>query len=189
VNGKIYAHPSHADTVLVINTKPDIDNDARCYELPIEKAEYDTDTRKNYKWLGGSIGADGNIYCPACDTSAVLKIDTQTEKCTTFGFTGKLKNKWQGGILGRDGCVYCIPASGHHVLRIATNPNCDNAVQLLGDLPVHKDKWQGGHQGKDGSLYFIPENGYRVLKVTPPEQPPSVIDGKLPEDDVEIEML
>lgn len=91
VNGKIYAHPSHADTVLVIDTNPD--NRRVCYQLPIQKASYDKDMRQNYKWLGGCVGADGNIYCPACDTSAVLKIDVTTEECTTFSFTGSLKNK------------------------------------------------------------------------------------------------
>jgi hypothetical protein len=191
-NGKIYAHPSHApDSVLVINTNPDDHKEDPCSELPIKRAEYDKDIRINYKWLGGAIGADGNIYCPACDTSSVLKIDTQTEECTTFGFVGTLKNKWQGGILGRDDCIYCIPASGHHVLRIFTSPDIvgENPIQLIGQMPVHKDKWQGGHVGKDGALYFIPENGYRVLKVTPPNAPPSLVNGKLPEGDVKIEMM
>jgi hypothetical protein len=196
VRGKLYAHPSHADTVLVIDTTTSNNNindnvaaynDDRCTELPIERATYDVDTRNNYKWLGGSIGVDGNIYCPACDTSSILKIDTQTNKVTTFGFAGTDKNKWQGGILGRDGCVYCIPASGRQVLRISTAG--DNAVQLIGDLPAYKDKWQGGHAGLDGSLYFIPENGFRVLKVTPPKEPPLVIDGQLPENDVVIEYV
>jgi hypothetical protein len=46
-----------------------------------------------------------------------------------------------------------------------------------------------GAVGKDGSLYFIPENGYRVMRVTPPQQPPKIVDGKLPEDDVLIELM
>ena len=62
-------------------------------------------------------------------------------------------------------------------------------MQLLGDLPVHKDKWQGGYEGKDGCLYFIPENGYRVMKVIPPLKPPKLVDGKLPDNDVTIEMM
>ena len=61
-NGKIYAHPSHADTVLVIDTS--MESKGSLSELPIHRAEYDRDTRQNYKWLGGTIGADGNIYCP-----------------------------------------------------------------------------------------------------------------------------
>ena len=190
VNGKIYAHPSHADTVLVVDTN----RHGVCSELPICRADYDKDTRKNYKWLGGSVGADGNIYCPACDTSAVLKIDTKTDECTTFGFAGTDKNKWQGGLRSsRDGCVYCIPANGKHVLRIYTNPLPEGVyeapIQLVGDLPPHKDKWQGGSEGKDGCLYFVPENGYRILKVTPPEKPPPIVDGKLPEHDIKIEFL
>jgi hypothetical protein len=43
--------------------------------------------------------------------------------------------------------------------------------------------------GKDGSLYFIPENGYRVMRVTPPEKPPTIVDGKLPDNDVQIELM
>ena len=173
-HGKIYAHPSHADTLLMIDTnnisdegEPDIK------ELTIHKASYDTDDRKNYKWLGGGIGIDGNIYCPACDTSAVLKVDVTTDHCRTFGYAGSAKNKWQGAVLSktRDGCLYCIPASGTQILRIPTHPDTlesndsdKEVVQLLGDLPVHKDKWQGGYEGLDGCLYFIPENGYRVMK-------------------------
>lgn len=192
-NGKIYAHPSHADdTVLVINTNADCPRDKICEELQIKRAEYDQDPRKNYKWLGGAFGADGHIYCPACDTSSILKIDTETEECTTFGFAGKLKNKWQGGLLSpRDECIYCIPADGHHILRIATSAGIEgeNPIQLLGDIPHHKDKWQGGSVGKDGCLYFVPENGYRVMKVTPPLAPPKIVDGKLPVDDVVVEMM
>ena len=185
------AHPSHAETVLVINTRKSVEQ-GLLSELPIHRAEYDTDERKNYKWLGGSIGADGNIYCPACDTSAILKINVETDYCETLGYTGTEKNKWQGGILGRDNCIYCIPADGLNVCRIATDKNIEdgkNPVQLIGNLSMHKDKWQGAAEGKDGSLYFIPENSYRVMRVTPPEQPPSILDGKLPDGDVKIELM
>lgn len=185
------AHPSHADTVLVIDTRDDNDGDI-ISELTIHRAAYDNDDRKNYNWLGGSVGADGNIYCPACDTSAILKINVETDHCETLGFTGTDKNKWQGGILGRDNCIYCIPADGLNVCRIATDTDIEdgkNPVQLIGDLSKHKDKWQGAAKGKDGSLYFIPENSYRVMRVTPPEHPPNIVDGKLPEGDVKIELM
>ena len=190
-NGKIFAHPSHAETVLVIDTTKDVD-EGIISELTIHRAEYDKDTRTNYKWLGGSIGADGNIYCPACDSSAILKINPKTSHCETLGFAGTDKNKWQGGILGRDNCIYCIPANGLTVCRIATDKNIEdgkNPVQLIGNLSFHKDKWQGAAKGRDGSLYFIPENGYRVMRVTPPEHPPKITDGKLPENDVKIELM
>lgn len=188
-SGKIYAHPSHANTVLVIDTR--IESKGIISELEIHRAEYDDDRRKNYKWLGGSVGADGNIYCPACDTSAILKINASTDHCETLGFAGTGKNKWQGGILGRDNCIYCIPANGNQICRIATDPAIEGEtpVQLIGDLPTQPDKWQGAAMGRDGSLYFIPENGYRVMRLTPPENSPVVVDGRLPEDDVKIELM
>ena len=54
VNGKIYAHPSHADTLLVIDTN-DVSDEGEpgIRELEIHRAPYDEDPRKNYKWLGG----------------------------------------------------------------------------------------------------------------------------------------
>ena len=77
------------------------------------------------------------------------------------------------------------------MLRIAAFDGIEgeNPVQLLGNLPSHQDKWQGGAAGLDGSLYFVPENGYRVLKVTPPPSPPKIVNGKLPEGDVKMELL
>jgi hypothetical protein len=183
VDGSIYAHPSHANTVLVIDTNV---SPPHIKELPIQVHDDSIDiTSQTYKWLGGAVGVDGNIYHPACDTSVVLKIDIKAQTCSTFGFAGESRNKWQGGLLARDGCIYCIPANGQHVLRIHT-ANGRNEVQLLGDLPAHKDKWQGGSMGKDGCLYFIPENGYRVLKITPPG---SMASTPLREDDVRIEFV
>jgi hypothetical protein len=190
VAGRIYAHPSHAETVLVIDTTSRDANAIEIKELPIQyHDEQSASTKQSYKWLGGAVGTDGNVYCPACDTTAALMIHTKAGTCSTFGYAGDARNKWQGGVLSpRDGCVYCIPASGQHVLRISTSTT-PPALQLLGSLPAHKDKWQGGHVGLDGSLYFIPENGFRVLRVTPPLQPPQLVDGRLPENDVVIEFL
>lgn len=121
-----------------------------------------------------------------------MKINVETDHCETQGFTGTDKNKWQGGILGRDNCIFCIPANGLNVCRIATDKNTENrknSVQSIGNLSTHKDKWQGAAKGKYFSPYFIPENSYRVMRVTPPEHAPTIVDGKLPEDDVMIELL
>ena len=190
VNGCIYAYPSHADTVLKIDTSPESKGE-RSELLPIHRSPSDKDTTTNYKWLGGCIGADGNIYAMPADASAILKIDTHTNYCTTFGFVGTQKNKWQGGVLSpSDGCIYCIPADGQHVLRIDTNPlelstpltdekdnGIDqskaliNTVDLVGSLPNRRDKWQGAFFGSDGLMYAIPENGYRILIVHPSSKP------------------
>jgi len=168
-NGMIYAFPSHADTVLKIDTTEG-SKGQNCKQLSIHRASYDTDCTKNYKWLGGAIGEDGHIYAMPADASSILKINVTNDHCSTFGFVGTEKNKWQGGVLSSDGAVYAIPANGKHVLRIDTRPEIgenENPMQLVGNLPGRKDKWQGAFIGTDGNMWAIPECGYRILKVTP----------------------
>ena len=122
-SGKIYAHPSHAETVLVIDTTKEGD----ISELKIHRAAYDKDKRRNYKWLGGTRGADGNIYCPACDASSILKINVLTDHCETLGFAGTDKNKFQGQYM------YCIiMLCGQIILSYANNTNLKYfLVQIL----------------------------------------------------------
>jgi len=48
--------------VLKIDTIPMEDNKSRLSLIPINRPPYDEDKVTRYKWLGGSIGADGNVY-------------------------------------------------------------------------------------------------------------------------------
>lgn len=115
------------------------------------------------------VGADGNIYGMPCDASSILKIDVDTDKCTTFGHVGSSKKKWQGAALHGDGCLYAIPSYGKHILRLDTRPidGDDHPFQIIGDLPNRKDKWQGAAIGRDQKMYALPENAYRILRVAP----------------------
>jgi hypothetical protein len=92
------------------------------------------------------VGADGNIYCPSCDASSILKINVTTDHCETFGYAGDSKNKAQGAIYSpRDKCLYCIPADGTQICRISTDLSIEgeNAVQLIGDLPAQGECGSG----------------------------------------------
>ena len=61
-NGNIYAFPAHAESVLRIDTTANVGlEDERLSTLPIRRAAYDTDGIMKYKWLGGSLGVDGNV--------------------------------------------------------------------------------------------------------------------------------
>jgi hypothetical protein len=189
-NGMIYAFPSHSDKVLKIDTSMESKGEKSTL-LDIHRASYDIDETKNYKWLGGSIGADGNIYAMPADHSSILKINVTDDHCSTFGFVGTEKNKWQGGVLSEsDGSIYCIPADGQKVLRIDSRPEVegDNPMALLGNLPKRKDKWQGAFIGKDGVMYAIPEGGYRILKVAPSQERKDWKDGEIASD-VKVEMM
>ncbi|KAL7468130.1 hypothetical protein ACHAXS_008361 [Conticribra weissflogii] len=145
-NGCIYAFPAHSETVLKIDTRKPLDHvggeGGILSVLPIHRAPYDIQPITRYKWLGGSLGADGNIYGMPSDASSVLKIDVDTDVVTTFGWVEQShddqgsnakdeedenhpyyeKNKWQGGVLGRDGFVYAVPSNARGVLRIDTRP-------------------------------------------------------------------
>ncbi len=60
--GAIYCFPSHHSHVLKIDTSRKCSANERLSLVPIQRAVYDNDEVTKYKWLGGSIGANGNIY-------------------------------------------------------------------------------------------------------------------------------
>lgn len=73
INGAIYAYPSHAMEVLKIDTVTNKDSATTPFSLlPILRASYDNYIVTRYKWLGGSIGADGCIYGIPSDASSIL---------------------------------------------------------------------------------------------------------------------
>jgi hypothetical protein len=146
-NGAIYAFPAHSETVLRIDTSEGMDDESRLTKLPIHRAPYDVHPITRYKWLGGSLGADGNVYGMPSDASSVLRVNVDDEIVTTFGWVERTdirdgnghdkidlenrffeKNKFQGGVLGRDGFVYAIPSNARGVLRIDTRPIRDDEV-------------------------------------------------------------
>ncbi len=82
INGCIYCFPAHHSHVLKINTDPkpndeddvdDVKKEFRLSLVPIHRASYDKDEVTRYKWLGGSLGADGNIYGMPSDASSILR--------------------------------------------------------------------------------------------------------------------
>eukprot|EP00986_Skeletonema_menzelii_P009404 scaffold4266_cov139-Skeletonema_menzelii.AAC.28 len=191
--GCIYAFPAHADTVLKIDTTGQNRNDGEKLSLlPIQRAPYDNDPVTRYKWLGGSIGKDGNIYGMPSDAKSVLRINVMNDVVTTFGCIEDSdpdrvnadgskyieKNKFQGGVLGRDGFIYALPSNAKGILRIDTRPVSDeegkgifldkSRVSCIGSLEKKTDKWQGGFAVESGEIIAIPENCNSVLKVLPP---------------------
>ena len=182
--GSIYAFPAHADTVLKIDTTArgqyhddddddddDDNDDDKISLLPIHRAPYDQDSVTRYKWLGGCIGADDNIYGMCSDASSVLHINIQNDIVTTFGciedsdpnrristnnvdnVSGTTttryieKNKFQGGVLARDGYIYALPSNAKGICRIDSRPLTDD------------EKEQGSNaDDDDASPIFLDKN-------------------------------
>lgn len=175
--GIIYAFPAHENVVLCIDTKPydddGLDQSWRVSTIPIHRHKDDTDPPDMpYKWLGGSYGADGNIYGMPSDASTILKIDTGKHEASTFGKVSSCKNKFQGGVLAVDKCIYALCADFNSILRIDTNPDTPLSISLVGEgFKDCDDKWQGGFVGKDSRIYAIPECCDHVAVITPGENP------------------
>ncbi|KAK1747043.1 hypothetical protein QTG54_002387 [Skeletonema marinoi] len=214
--GAIYAFPAHADKVLKIDTTiTNGDDGEKLSLLSIQRAPYDNDPVTRYKWLGGSIGKDGNIFGMPSDASSVLHINVMNDVVTTFGCIEDSdpdrvnadgskyieKNKFQGGVLGRDGFIYALPSNAKGILRIDTRPVSDkeggsifldkNRVSCIGSLEQKTDKYQGGFAVKSGEIIAIPENCNSVLKVLPPclDDADTCIEEGLADGGVEISTL
>lgn len=159
INGCIYGFPANAETVLCITPETGQVQELRHSEgkaLP-----------GKYKWLGGAVSRDGNVYCVPSDATEVLKIEAATNRVTTFGCVPGDCNKWQGGVLGPPGDdkIYCIPSDADTILVI--DPKNNDAITFLGDGIIPKgvgDKWQGGFLVED-TIYAIPENADTLLKL------------------------
>ena len=189
--GMIYAFPCHANEVLCIDTnirsKAETtreDESWRISTTPIHRHDGDTDESAckpkkywgQYKWLGGSYGADGCLYGMPSDSTSILRIDPITNKATTFGTVPDCINKWQGGVLSNvDNCFYAVPANMDCVLRVNTDLSSSSYLQIdyvgKGNLTDVDDKFQGGFVGRDGRIYAIPESSERVMVITPGESP------------------
>mmetsp|Transcript_25075 Transcript_25075/g.37500 ORF Transcript_25075/g.37500 Transcript_25075/m.37500 type:complete len:560 (-) Transcript_25075:210-1889(-) len=185
--GVIYAFPAHSNEVLCVDTNirskdgdktsdtDDHDDESwRVSTIPIHRHENDTDPDDlQYKWLGGSVGADGCIYGMPSDATTILRIDPIKNQATTFGSVSKTINKWQGGVLSNvDNCVYAVPADMDCVLKIDTDPNTPLSIDLIGEgFQEIDDKWQGGFVASDNKIYAIPENINNVMVITPGEKP------------------
>lgn len=170
--GVIYAFPAHANEVLAIDTNLSdfTDQSLRVSTIPIQRHDGDTDSATlQYKWLGGSYGADDCIYGMPSDATSILRIDPINKVATTFGTVSEKINKWQGGVLSpHDQCIYAVPADMDCILRIHTCPTLDLKVDYVhGDFKHVEDKWQGGFLAKDGNIYGIPENIDNVLLIQP----------------------
>ena len=84
-----------------------------------------------YKWLGGSYGADGCIYGMPSDATSILQIDPIKNKATTFGTVPDCVNKWQGGVLSIvDNYLYALPANINCVLRVNTDPLLSSYLRI-----------------------------------------------------------
>jgi hypothetical protein len=139
------------------------------------------------KWLGGELGADGNIYGVPGSAKSVVKVDPRTDIVTEVGdvrgkdYPSSIKGgkfKWLRGARARNGDMFGIPSNGNNVLRISKTGEIDT----IGDPNELKGhwKWHGGVLAANGNLYGCPCNSDRVLKIDPASGKVTQVAGPFP---------
>ena len=107
-DGAIYALPNNTDTVLKI-----VPGTGECTllggGLRGGKRRVGGRYEDKYKYQGGVLGNDGNVYAMPADADRVLRIVCATGEVGEIGRSfedlDRCFNKWQNGFVGRDGCV------------------------------------------------------------------------------------
>eukprot|EP00038_Savillea_parva_P011835 m.200439 g.200439 ORF g.200439 m.200439 type:complete len:428 (+) comp21051_c0_seq1:132-1415(+) len=180
----IYGFPNHADSVLRIDTTTDTVTVIDGADV-LKSGRHRVPQDGKYKYLGGAVARDDNLYCFPCDAERALMINTHTDTLHTIGpeflhdEIGLCVNKWQNGFACRDGAVYAIPQRAPGLLRVL--PHVDavsgavthevSVIECGAEFSAFsdgKDKFEGGVLGHDGCVYCIPLRAKRVLKLIPP---------------------
>ena len=128
-----------------------------------------------WKWDGGVLSPQGNIYGMPFGSSEVLRIDPARDTATTFGETGAQPGhqSWAGGILSPQGSIYAVPWDAEHVLVV--DPATDTVRNATGLGLLHsglygantREKWCGGVLTTQGSILMVPHGADEVLLIDP----------------------
>lgn len=169
----IYGIPNNSPYVLEIDTSNDQVTLLGGPEV-IESGRHRRPYDHKYKYLGGAVAGDGNVYFFPCDAERVLCLNPRTRQVSQVGpVLMQGPNKYQNGFRLSDGAVYGIPQRARSILRIAP------ALQAGGEPIIDeldcgedeadvKDKFEAGVLSHmDGTIICIPLNGSHVLQVIP----------------------
>eukprot|EP00939_MAST-03C_sp_MAST-3C-sp1_P001762 g1762.t1 len=174
----IFGIPNHIDTCLRV-VPPD--DDVRIFG---DRATIRDSTPRNdgkYKYEGGVVGTDGNVYLMPGAADRVLKIEPArkggrgslpTVRLIGRSFANEKKtlDKWQNGKMGDDGCIYGIPVKAEGVLRIDLKTQEVTSIYPAETGPLlGLDKYQGAAKASNGCIYCVPFMSKRVLKISPAE--------------------
>jgi len=162
----IYGIPCNAHAVLKIVPRTGEVTTLRNFIRSDGSTGVNPDLPGRWKWHGGQLAPDGNIYCAPANAERVLMILPRTGEVRLIGpaLLPGVQQKWYGALVGFDGCVYCTPHNADAVLKIRPETG---EVSTFGNLGLGGWKWHGCVRGRDGTLYGIPSHASRVLKIVP----------------------
>lgn len=174
-NGTIVSIPANADAVLCItpaSPAPILQLVGASVLLKGSMGRHRLD--RKYKYLGGSPGPDGRVFCFPCAAEHVLAVDTTTMTATEVGpniydqdLERICQNKWQNGVTNGN-VVWGVPLAAESVLKIDFSLPGKEPVVSTWPLPEpHRglSKWEGGVLAPNGVVYTVPNNHKAMLRI------------------------
>lgn len=163
-NGKIYFVPAAATGILQIDPTTNTP-DASSYIAPSSILP-----SLRFKYFGGCLGPDYNIYVAAWNADKILRINVTTD-ISSQRFIDVSTNipltingqRWQGLVCGQNGKIYGIPFGSSNSVIIDPVTNFANQTTI----PVSSDsrKYSGGVLAPDGVIYCIPRDASRIMTI------------------------
>jgi len=149
-----------------------------------------------WKWVGGVVGHDGNIYGIPYYANKILKIDPSANATNPtalvgedlgpggwqfYAGVGNGGGKWRGGVVGNDGIIYGVPYDAKSILSFNTTSEKTQLIAEGHPLLESSIKFIGGVLAKNRRIYFIPYQYNKVIKFDPSnlENPLTEIGGNL----------
>lgn len=176
-NGTIVCIPANADAVLCIDPGTPCPilytlGESTLAEGSMGRHRFD----RKYKFLGGSHGPDGRVYCFPCAAERVLAVDPKERKVVEIGpnlydenMERICQNKWQNGVYDPvHRIIWGVPLAAESVLRISFAVDGEDPIISTWPLPSpHRSlsKWEGGVLGANGAIYTVPNNHKALLRV------------------------
>jgi hypothetical protein len=167
-NGKIYAIPGGASDIL------EIDPDARTVtsvggSVVSEVVPQNDNSSSFYKWEGGVLAPNGQIYSAPLYAQSILEIDTNTNPVSirTFENAGSGTWKYSGVVLAPSGKLYALPMNLKTILEIniSANPITTQTFEIS-ELSTSTN-FMSGTLGLNGKIYGIPYQKTKVIEIDP----------------------
>ncbi|EGD77120.1 hypothetical protein PTSG_07454 [Salpingoeca rosetta] len=158
-NGKIYAVPSNASAIMVLDPET----------RQVDTAAIPVNSSVNRAWAGAALAPNGKIYCVPSKSRSVLVVDTNTNMADATSIPIDLasgysdKALFEDAVLADNGMIYGMPRSSDFVLVVDPATNSVDTTTL--PVMPGDDKWVGAVRDGNGMIFGIPHTADVVLVI------------------------
>lgn len=135
----------------------------------------------NFRWFGGTIGLNGNIYYAPYDATNILELNTSTKtpKSIQINYSKKtIQSKWKGGVCAFNNKIYFAPSNADKILVLNLENNStytldyvpsgrDASGNAVLDISNATNQYWGACLDPNENVIFIPNNALQFMKLNP----------------------